>query len=329
MRMMRGSELGGLSGPGPRDARSAAPDGRKVRVAAPAPPHAPRGGPRAARRAGLDWREDSSNLSPRFTRNRVRGGLLPRSRTTCGPEGLAEPAPLRRRGRGPRVRARAAHRAPRLGEPRRRGRPRALERALRRRRSPRRALTELAPPLQRRALCAPLDRGHGRDARRARCSTACQQDLDPRHGHAHDARRALDAPAARRRGPASRRPCPTATHARGRPRGGDRASPRRRRSCAARASLLGVPGTVRLPDGRTLTAELARRSPPAPTCRAAATRSTSTPATPRALLRVRYPQPGRPLPRARRAGQAPARALPRRRRRPARGARARPARVAG
>ena len=37
---------------------------------------------------GIQWREDSSNATDRFTRNRVRGGLLPQVEEACGTEGL-------------------------------------------------------------------------------------------------------------------------------------------------------------------------------------------------------------------------------------------------
>lgn len=39
--------------------------------------------------AGHAWREDASNRSPRFTRNRVRHALLPLLERTCGPEARA------------------------------------------------------------------------------------------------------------------------------------------------------------------------------------------------------------------------------------------------
>jgi tRNA(Ile)-lysidine synthase len=40
------------------------------------------------RSAGVEWREDSSNADPRFTRNRVRGDLLPQIERACGPQGV-------------------------------------------------------------------------------------------------------------------------------------------------------------------------------------------------------------------------------------------------
>ncbi len=38
--------------------------------------------------AGIAWREDGSNASPRFTRNRIRNELLPAIEASCGPEAL-------------------------------------------------------------------------------------------------------------------------------------------------------------------------------------------------------------------------------------------------
>ncbi|MDP6839218.1 MAG: tRNA lysidine(34) synthetase TilS [Planctomycetota bacterium] len=43
---------------------------------------------RLLRDAGLPWREDSSNASPRFTRNRVRNSLLPTIQETCGEQAV-------------------------------------------------------------------------------------------------------------------------------------------------------------------------------------------------------------------------------------------------
>ena len=74
MRMMRGSDLAGLSG---QKARFTLAGDPKVDVVRPLVTLRREEVRQIMRQEGIAWREDSSNESTRFTRNRVRGGLLP------------------------------------------------------------------------------------------------------------------------------------------------------------------------------------------------------------------------------------------------------------
>ncbi len=86
MRMMRGSELAGLTGPKARFALAGEPTIEVVR---------PLGALRREevrsilRSEQIQWRDDSSNIGERFTRSRVRQGLLPQiAETPGGMDGL-------------------------------------------------------------------------------------------------------------------------------------------------------------------------------------------------------------------------------------------------
>jgi tRNA(Ile)-lysidine synthase len=297
MRMMRGSELGGLSGPG-RETLLGRPDGRKVRVLRPLL-HMRREEVRALLVAsGLEWREDSSNLSPRFTRNRLRTGLLPAVEATCGPEGVAN---LRRfAGAVEGLESELAQRTAHLGweSPVETGGPSTsgLERFGGRFGGtlPRRALTELAPPLQRRALARLLTEGTGETPSREVLDRV-QRDLT----RGTDTRTTLAgrwtlqmrgeevciAPPAGADGQG----CDGET---GCGRGGDTTALAAPPQILRGAGLqLGVPGTVRLPDGRTLTAELIEVPAGAEVPRGRDEVHLDAGDTPR-LLRVRNPQPG-------------------------------------
>ena len=115
----------------------------------------------------IEWREDSSNKSPRFTRNRIRHGLLPQVEEVCGDEGLSNlrsfasaVESLERELAG-----RTAHLSwsPPLHAPALRSRKDAhLGGCL-----DRRSLEELAAPLQRRALWRLVSEGTGRAPSRA------------------------------------------------------------------------------------------------------------------------------------------------------------------
>jgi tRNA(Ile)-lysidine synthase len=98
LRWMRGTALSGLSGLR-RECVLGGLDGRgAVRVLRPSSRCVARRSAEGLQSAGIPWREDSSNESPRFTRNRVRHRVLPRSsaRGVRGIENLrASPAPSR------------------------------------------------------------------------------------------------------------------------------------------------------------------------------------------------------------------------------------------
>jgi len=91
LRWMRGSALPGLAGLKARNVLAGHhPGGEDLAVTVVRPLLSMRREEvrRLLRDAGLDWREDSSNQSDRFTRNRVRNGLLPVIEQTCGEEGV-------------------------------------------------------------------------------------------------------------------------------------------------------------------------------------------------------------------------------------------------
>jgi len=75
MRMMRGSDLAGLSGPKARFTLAGTPAVEVIRPLVTLRREEVR---QILRREGIAWREDSSNESERFTRNRVRNNLLPK-----------------------------------------------------------------------------------------------------------------------------------------------------------------------------------------------------------------------------------------------------------
>ena len=94
LRWMRGSALPGLAGLKPRNVlaggTSTAPEdeARAVTVVRPLLSMRREEVRRLLRDAGFTWREDSSNASPRFTRNRVRSELLPQIEEACGEGGF-------------------------------------------------------------------------------------------------------------------------------------------------------------------------------------------------------------------------------------------------
>jgi len=285
MRMMRGGELGGLSGPA-RETLLGRPDGRKVRVLRPLL-HMRREEVRALLgTAGLEWREDSSNLSPRFTRNRVRGGLLPAIEETCGPEGLAN---LRRfAGAVEGLESELAQRTAHLGweSP---VDTSGLERLGGRFGGtlPRRALTELAPPLQRRALARLLTEGTGETPSREVLDRV-QQDLT----HGTDARTTLAGRwTLQLHGEEVCIAPPSGGQGSDSPGGGGTAVAAAPQILRGAGLQLGVPGTVRLPDGRTLTAELLELPAGTDVPRGRDEVHLDASDSPR-LLHVRNPQPG-------------------------------------
>lgn len=89
MRWLRGSYLPGLPGLRVRNVLRLGPgEERPVAVVRPLITMRREEVRRILRDEGIAWREDSSNQSPRFTRNRVRNDLLPRIAETCGPGGV-------------------------------------------------------------------------------------------------------------------------------------------------------------------------------------------------------------------------------------------------
>ncbi len=89
MRWVRGTELPGLLGPAP-DGRWRSRAGWNVRVLRPLLGLRRQEIRELLNGAELSWREDSSNADPHFTRNRVRGQLLPRIEALAGAEGVEQ-----------------------------------------------------------------------------------------------------------------------------------------------------------------------------------------------------------------------------------------------
>lgn len=88
MRWMRGSDLPGLAGLKSRNVLSSKVSEEPITVVRPLRSLRREEVRRLLKDAGGTWREDSTNESPRFTRNRVRGRLLPEIERACGPEGI-------------------------------------------------------------------------------------------------------------------------------------------------------------------------------------------------------------------------------------------------
>jgi len=86
MRWIRGTELPGLAGL--RRNLELEIDGRRIRVARPLISMRREEVRLLLADRGHEWREDSSNRSPRFTRNRVRHVLLPEVARLAGPGGV-------------------------------------------------------------------------------------------------------------------------------------------------------------------------------------------------------------------------------------------------
>jgi tRNA(Ile)-lysidine synthase len=293
MKWMRGTDMAGLRGPRVELAWSArGTDGRPaepVRIVRPLLTLR-REEVRALLSArGLAWREDSSNADPRFTRSRVRHGFLPFVRALGGEAALAElrafsrtveelerefasatahlvwrPAPYSAATRAPEERA--------LGGVLARG-----------------ELASLARPLARRALWRLLTEGTGRAPSRTvleRVLTDLAEGRTARHG-------------------LGRR---WTLHLRARelvlvpPRGACTGDPGAEQlflpfpsqgpvALPPRARELGVPGILRLDDGRRLSAERVRTARGAPVERAGLEAELDA-AELRGPLGVRFPVPG-------------------------------------
>ena len=320
-RWMRGTDLPGLAGLRTRNVLGSGKD-TPIQVVRPLRSMRREEVRRLLRDAGFEWREDSSNADSRFTRNRVRRGLIPEIERACGSagiEGLRDFA-----GAVERLEEELAGRTALLAW----SLP-AHSTAVRSAQEPpsgtikRTKLKGLAAPLQRRALWRLLSEGTGHPPTRG-LLTQLQEDLAeeqttrrslPGGWTLHLRREDLllsppnpqDAPGGgtpqgtRRSGPDSRLE-PAAqdlgsTGARprsgGRPQGAaqDSSLPAPEVSPLGGSLTLELPGRVRLPDGRELEASLEAIEPSEPV---------STEATVAELdghgvigpLQVRWPRPG-------------------------------------
>jgi tRNA(Ile)-lysidine synthase len=165
MRWMRGTALAGLSGlrQGGTVMRggSGSGSGMEVTVLRPLLSMRREEVRHLLRSAGLEWREDSSNESPRFTRNRVRNQLLPQVKEICGERGVDNLRAFARAVEGleDQLATRTAHLAwspPVHAAARRSSEEGHLGGTL-----SRAALSRLSPALQRRALWRLLTEGTG------------------------------------------------------------------------------------------------------------------------------------------------------------------------
>jgi tRNA(Ile)-lysidine synthase len=207
--------------------------------------------------AGIAWREDSSNESPRFTRNRVRHRVLPEIERACGVRGIEN---LRAFARAvssleDELASRTAHLVwqPLLHAPAHRSSAEAhLGGTL-----PREALCSLASALQRRALWRLLTEGTGASPSRALLQ-ACLDDLaagrSARHNLSSGWMLRLRARSLELLPPSPRLARSVLPPARGR----QLALPFRWAAAPSEipSLLLPVDGAVELPDGRAISAEL-------------------------------------------------------------------------
>ena len=293
-RWMRGTDLPGLAGLRARNVLGPDHD-TPIQVVRPLRSMRREEVRRLLRDAGLDWREDSSNTDPRFTRNRVRGGLMPEIERACGPdgiEGLRDFASAVERLEE-EFASRTAHiswstptHAPAVRSTQD---PAAgtLDRA---------QLQHLAAPLQRRTLWRLLSEGTGHPPTRDLLSEI-EEDL----AQERTSRRSLPGgwtlnlrrdnlllippgPGAQERsGPRARREpagetlspeeaedtgrSPRPTNRTARSRASDRPQPAPEGGPPGREFRLHLPGQVRLPDGRIVEATLEQVDPSAPVSR--------------------------------------------------------------
>lgn len=224
---------------------------------------------RLLRDAGLPWREDSSNSSPRFTRNRVRNQLLPDIRQACGDEAVDNlrafaDAVESLEDTFARGTAALAWDPPQHAPARRSGEEALLGGSLQRS-----ALMSLAAPLRRRALWRLLTEGTGRSTSR-RLLDLLLADLSAGRCKRHTIgggwmlqlrsdRLHLSPPAAFLNGGLHAPRFPGSPGSPGSPGVEPQAQlpfPDLPAPGARRGLTLPVPGLVRLTDGRSLSAEL-------------------------------------------------------------------------
>ncbi|MEM9799358.1 MAG: tRNA lysidine(34) synthetase TilS [Planctomycetota bacterium] len=283
LRWMRGTDLSGLAGLRRETVlgKSHGTDehGRPFRVLRPLAGMRREEVRSALRREGIDWREDSTNAEGAFTRNRVRHQVLPEIEAQCGTDGVENFFEFARAVESfeDELADRTAHLE---------WRPVAHEAARRSSATPdlggtlpREELASLSPPLRRRALGRLVGEGTGR-----RPTRDVLERLDAEIGSGGTCRvevhegwtLQLRADALHLTPPSALLERADAVAATAAPMTGT-------------GLALGVPGTARLADGRTITAEpVTGASRPAdddPTC-------VEIDATGLGELRVRFERPG-------------------------------------
>jgi len=262
MRWMRGTALPGLAGLKRRNPLTGATPGELPRIEVVRPLLSMRREEvrLLLRQHDIAWREDSSNESERFTRNRVRHGLLPQIAATCGERGVENLRAFASAVEGleEELAARTAHLAwepPVFAAARRTSDDAHVGGTLSRAK-----LTELADTLQRRALWRLLSEGTGYAPTRSVIETL-QSDLKT----GRTTRRSLpgdwslqlrsDALHLTPPGRSTREPKIAADGQLPFPFAGSDTQP---------ALRLAVPGATRLGDGRSLHAEWVEVSPARP-----------------------------------------------------------------
>jgi len=140
-RWIRGSSALGVRGPARRLVLKGSPGSPQLRVLRPLLDLPREEVLRQLRQAGLPWREDLSNLDPRFTRNRLRHGFMPFLERMAGPSLWEDWSSFAQSMEGFEAQLEARSRS--LQWTQAPGLPQRLERS---------QLTSLTPAVQRRAL---------------------------------------------------------------------------------------------------------------------------------------------------------------------------------
>lgn len=316
MRWMRGTELPGLAGLrretvlGRSHARPEADVPLKVLRPLTA---LRREEVRSALRAeGLDWRDDGSNSSGRFTRSRVRHQVLPEIEAHCGSDGLENFFEFARAVESfeDELADRTAHLQwePVSHEPARR----STEMPDLGGRIPRESLDALSAPLMRRALGRLIGEGTGQRPSKD-VLQGLAEDLSARRNGRRELHQGwsvqlqsdavhLTPPASLLTGGVAVAAAPVAAPSATRTIAGagqaDSAqrnqanqagsTPSRSGQIASEGLLLGLPGTARLPDGRSIVASLVPADAPVPTSATVV----DIDATGIDRLRVRFERPG-------------------------------------
>lgn len=288
MRWMRGSHIAGLSGPKPQRVLRLG-NGHEV---APIKVVRPLRAMRSAevrlllRENDIAWREDSSNLSSDFTRNRVRNELLPSIDETCGGEGIENLRAFASAVENleDELAARTAHLA--WAPPAHAAASRSMAEATIGGSLNRSELQKLAPPLKRRALWRLLQEGTGAAPTRSQLAQLIEDLESGRTGRytLHGGWTVI-----------LRRDLvhlvPGEDESRTSPRADNGENTASAPALQRHGMRLELPGSVELPDGRAIQAELIESAPGAETPRGAVEVEVDATDLPDHLT-VRFAQPG-------------------------------------
>jgi tRNA(Ile)-lysidine synthase len=285
MRWMRGSHISGLSGPKPQRVLRIGHDHQLDPMKVVRPLRAMRSTEvrMLLRENDIAWREDSSNESADFTRNRVRNELLPSINDTCGGEGIENLRAFASAVENleEELSARTAHLA--WAPPAHAAASRSAADAVIGGSLKRTELQKLAPPLKRRALWRLLQEGTGCAPSRAQLAqliddleTGCTGRYTLQGGWIVILRREdvhlvpAEKSTATSRATAGNADAPALQH---------------------HGVRLDLPGSVELPDGRSIQAELIESAPDDSAPRGAVEVELDAADLPEHLT-VRFAQPG-------------------------------------